>query len=238
MEFQLEHGSFAGFTGEDNLKSVSQDLWHFRLGHLNVFDMKKMINNEMVDGMDKMDVNTNERFCEPCVMGKHTRSPFKKRNVVRSSRVLELTHTDVCGPISKPAHDGSLYFVTFTDDYSRASSVYPMKSKTEVLEKFKEFAAMAEAQHGTKISKVRADNGGEYISHEFKDYCRSKGIQILYTAPRNPEMNGIAERLNRNLQEKALPMLVAAGLDRRFWVDAIATANFIKNRCPTGAYGR
>lgn len=237
VEFHVEHSVFAGIAGEDNLKSVSQDLWHFRLGHLNLFDMKRMINREMVDGIDKVSVNTDERFCEPCVMGKHTRLPFSKRGVIRTKRILELIHTDVCGPMSKPAHDGTEYFVTFTDDFSRASVIYCMKNRFELLEKFKDYVAMAEAQHGCKISKLRADNGGEYISHVFKDYCKSKGIQISYTAPRNAEMNGVAERLNRNLQEKALSMLSAGGLDRSFWADAVLAANYIKNRCPTSAAG-
>lgn len=79
---------------------------------------------------------------------------------------------------------------------------------------------------------------GEYISNDLKNYCNSKGIRISYTVPYNPEMNGIAERLNRNLQEKALAMLVAGGLDRKFWNEAISTANYIKNRCPTSAFGK
>lgn len=65
--------------------------------------------------------------------------------------------------MSKTALDGSEYFVTFTDDYSRASTIYCMKNKFEVFDKFQ---AMAEAQFGCKISKLR---GGEYISNEFKD---------------------------------------------------------------------
>lgn len=112
-----------------------------------------------------------------------------------------------------------------------------MKNKFEVFDKFKEFQAMAEAQFGCKISKLRADNGGEYISTEFKDYCKEKGIRISYTVARNPELNGVAERLNRNLQEKALSMLNACGLNRSFWADAIMTANYIKNRVPTSAAG-
>lgn len=57
----------------------------------------------------------------------------------------------------------SKYFVTFTDDYSRASMVYCIQRKSEVLEKFKEFVTMAEALHGEKVTKLKADNDGEYL---------------------------------------------------------------------------
>lgn len=85
--------------------------------------------------------------------------------------MLELIHSDVCGPMKKAAYDGSLYFVTFTDDYSRASIVYCIKRKNKVTEKFKQFVAMAEALHGKRVAKFRADNGGEYGSREFLDFC-------------------------------------------------------------------
>lgn len=51
-------------------------------------------------------------------------------------------------------------------------------------------------------------------------------------------MNGVAERLNRTLKEKALAMLTASGIQRKYWSEAILTANYIKNRCPTSAFGK
>lgn len=238
--FQVEKKVFAGIADEN-----SQNLWHSRLCHLNVYDMKKLITNEMVNGLEKFVVNTSEKFCEPCVVGKQCRLPFSKKNVIRSSRLLELIHTDVFGRVSEPAWDGSNYFVSFTDDFSRVSTIYCIERKSEVFEKFKEFVAMAESQHCTKVEKVdctkvaklRADNGGEYISNEMKFYCKEKGIQLLLTVAYNPEMNGIAERLNRTLVEKARTMLLASNLSKRFWNEAILTANYIKNRSPTSAHG-
>lgn len=109
VEFAVERNVFAGFAGENDLKQANQSLWHFRLGHVNAFDMKKMITNKMVSGMDTIDVNTNDKFCETCVLGKHTRKPFSKRANIRSKRVLELIHTDVCGPMSTAAIDATRY---------------------------------------------------------------------------------------------------------------------------------
>lgn len=207
------------------------------MGHINAFDLKKMINKNMVKGIEKVSVNTNSELCESCVLSKDTRKPYSKRNNIRSTRILELIHTDVCGPVSTTGRDGSRYFVSFTDDYSRASMIYCIEKKSDVLDKFKQYVEMAENYHSCKISKLRADNGGEYTSNEFKQFCKLKGIQMSYTVPYNPEMNSIAERLNRTLSEKALSMLTAANLERKFWNDAIEAANYIKNRCPTSAFG-
>lgn len=237
MEFQIDRNEFAGVAGESNLNKSSQEFWHFRLGHLNFDDMKKLVNRNIVDGLDKLKIDVKEKFCECCVLLKQTKLPFPKWNKVRSQRVLQLIHSDVCGPFPD-AHDGSKYFVTFIDDFSRASMVYCIGRKSETFNKFKEFVAMSEALHGCKVAKLRADNGGEYISNEFKDYCKEKGIQLNYTVPYNPQMNSIAERLNRTLQERMRAMLNASGLDDRFWSEAILSANYIRNRCPTSAVGK
>lgn len=97
---------------------------------------------------------------------------------------------------------------------------------------------MSEARHGCKISKMKADNGGEYISKEFKHFCEKKGIDILYTVLYNPQMNPVSERLNRTLQEKARTMLLASGIKWHFWNEAVMTANYLKNRSPTSVYGK
>lgn len=107
--------------------------------------------------------------------------PFEQVKEPRSNRILELIHSDVCGPMSVPAHDGSRYFVTFTDNYSRASIIYCIKRKSEVFEKFKHYIAISEVMHGYKVSKLRADNGDEYISNEIKKICSERGICLDYT---------------------------------------------------------
>lgn len=234
----LESNVFAGFSGECNLQKISQSLWHYRLGHLNASDIEKLAKHQMAIGLEKVNANIESKFCESCVFGKQAKKPFPKNKNPRSSRILEMIHTDVCGPLPTTAYDGSRYFVSFIDDYSRASMIYCIKKKSEVFGKFKEFVAMAEALHGNKVAKLKMDNGGEYVSKEIKDFCTEKGIQMLYTVAHNPQMNGVAERLNRTLQEKAATMLLAGKIDEKFWNEAILTANYVKNRSPTSAYGK
>lgn len=237
VNFSIEKGEFAGLTKAENKTISSQKFWHFRLAHLNMADIKKLVDGDMVNGIGGLKINLNERFCEPCIMGKQTKLPFPKCNSPRSNRMLQLIHSDVCGPITPQAYDGSKYFVTFIDDYSKASMVYCIKRKSEVIIKFKEYVAMAEALHNQKIACLKADNGGEYVSNEFKTFCHEKGIRLNYTVPYNPEMNSVAERLNRTLVERVRTMLIAGNVDKSFWSEAVLGANYIKNGSPTSSYG-
>ena len=69
----------------------------------------------------------------------------------RASDLLEIIHTDVCGPMSIEARGGYLYFLTFTDDLSRYVYIYLMKHKSETFERFKEFQIEVENHHNKKI---------------------------------------------------------------------------------------
>ena len=91
--------------------------------------------------------------CEACLMGKMARAPFNGV-VERATDLLEIIHTDVCGPMSILSRGGFLYFTTFTDDFSRYGYIYLMKHKSETFDKFKEFQNEVENQRGNKVSTV------------------------------------------------------------------------------------
>ena len=91
---------------------------------------------------------------------------------------------------------GDVYYVTFIDDYSRKTWVYFLKSKDEVFGKFKEFKALGDNISERKIMTLRSDNGGEYTSNEFGNFCKDAGIKRELTTPYNPQQNGVAERKN------------------------------------------
>ena len=78
----------------------------------------------------------SDETCGPCLMGKMTKTPFFGM-MERASNLLEIIHTDVCGPMSVSARGGYRYFVTFTDDLSRYGYIYLMKHKSDTFEKFK-----------------------------------------------------------------------------------------------------
>ena len=96
--------------------------------------MKKLHRDGLLTSFDFESFDT----CEACLMGKLARTPFIG-NVERASELLEIIHTDVCGPMSIPVRGGFLYFITFTDDLSRYGYIYLLKNKSKTFEKFKQF---------------------------------------------------------------------------------------------------
>ena len=121
--------------------------------------------------------------------------------------MLELIHTDVCGPMSTQAKGGYEYFITFTNDYSGYGYVYLMRQKSKAFEKFKEFRAEVENQLGKHIRAIRSDRGGEYLLGDFKDYLTQNGIISRLTAPKTPQQDGVAERRNKTLLEMVRSMM-------------------------------
>jgi transposase InsO family protein len=87
---------------------------------------------------------------------------------------------------------GYAYYLSFIDDYSHKAWVYFLKSKEEVLGKFKEFKALVENLSKRKIKKPRSANGGEYTSNKFGSFCIDDGIKRDLTTPYNPQQNGVA----------------------------------------------
>ena len=130
-----------------------------------------------------------------------------KKGSTRKTERLQLVHSDVCGPMPMALMGGALYFVTFIDDFSRKVWAYPLRRKDQVLQVFQRFVTLVEMQTGKKVKCLRSDNGGEYVSKAFQDFCDAKGIKRKLTAPYNPPQKGVSERMNRTIQEKIRSML-------------------------------
>ena len=220
------------------------ELWHYRLGHLNHKYMRNMYLRKLVDGMKVNIKGNNDMSCESCVLGKMHKSSCPNESQNRASQLLEIIHTDVCGPMQIDSMGGSRYFVTFTDDFSRYTTVYFMRKKSEVLTKFKEYVNQVENKTGSKIKKLniwntvkslRSDNGGEYSSAAFQSFCVEKGISRQFTNPYTPEQNGVSERLNRTIIEAVRSMLIHSNLPLSFWAEAVRCAVYTNNRSPTSA---
>jgi transposase InsO family protein len=139
-------------------------------------------------------------------MGKYYRRPFPPSEH-RSEGVLDSIHYDVCGPMRVESMSGFKYFVLFIDDYSRKTWIYFLKTKDEVFDRFHEFRTLVENQTGRKIQVLRSNNGGEYTSKEFVDYCTATGIKKELIVPYNPQHNGVVERKNRTIVGAARAMI-------------------------------
>ena len=112
------------------------------------------------------------------------------------------------------------FTLLLSDDHSRKIWVYPLKSKDQVLDVFKQFQALSERQTGKKLKYIRTDNGGEYIG-SFDDYCRLQGILHQKTPPKIPQLNSLAERMNKTLVERVTCVLLESKLPNSFWAEAL-----------------
>ena len=230
-------------------KNPSIEMWHRRFGHLNYKYVEKMCKDKLVSGMNFCQnaecSSVESRDCEACSLGKMQRKSLPKKSDNRATKVFEIVHTDICGPMQVDSAGGSRYILTFTDDFSRYTTVYVLKKKSEALNKFKHYVNLIENQtEGKKITNlyiwnhlktVRSDNGGEYCSSEFTEFCSSKGISHQFTNPYTPEQNGVAERYNRFLIESVRSMLILSKCPLYLWAEAVCTAVYLHNRSPTVA---
>ena len=88
---------------------------------------------------------------------------------------------------------------------------------------------MVENETGKKLKYLRSDNGGEYCSHEFEDYCSTNGIHRQKTIPRTPQENGVAERMNQTIMERARSMRLHVGLPLHMWEKVVNTTIYFIN---------
>ena len=89
-----------------------------------------------------------------------------------------------------------------------------------------------ERETGKKLKCIRTDNGGEYTG-SFHEYCLRQGIRHQRTPPKTPQLNGLAERMNRTLIERVRCLLSDAKLPRSFWAEALNTVTHVINLSPS-----
>lgn len=208
--------------------------WHKLFGHRDSEAIRKMAASNLIEGLKIVDCGINVQ-CETCMEAKSTRLPFPKHAESKSTKTLDLVHTDVCGPMRTISQSGKRYVLTFVDDFSRYTVVYLLSQKSEVEQKLKEYVEMVKNKFGRKPVIIRSNRGGEYTGKAVKKYLASQGISIQYTAPYTPEQNGVSERKNRTLIEMSRCLLTEAELPNTFWAEAVLTANYIQNRVLTRA---
>jgi transposase InsO family protein len=120
--------------------------------------------------------------CRSCALGKNIKGSFLSSDN-RSKKILDLIHSDVCAPMTVASMNGYLYYVLFIDDHSRKTWISFLKTKDRVLARFQEFKAQVENLTGRKIKVPRSDNGGEYTSKNFSNFCIEAGIKREYSVP-------------------------------------------------------
>jgi hypothetical protein len=209
------------------------ELWHRRLVHINYKALPYV--RKVVIGLPEFKVD-HEGVCKGCAQEKNINNPFPKSNN-KEKGILELIHSDVCGPMPSTSLSEYVYYVSFIDDYSCKTWVYLLKSKDEVLGKFKEFKALVENISERKIKILRSNKGGEYNSNEFGIFCRYVGIKRELTTPYNPQKNCVAEIKNRTIMEVVKTMIHDQDLPMHLWAEATRTTIYVQNILSHSALG-
>ncbi|KAK3020690.1 hypothetical protein RJ639_045596 [Escallonia herrerae] len=124
---------------------------------------------------------------------------------------------------------------TLSDDASRKTWIYAIRQKSDVYHTFKKWKVLIENETGNKVKCLKSDNGGEYRDGGFQGYCSNNGIRLIRTVKRTPQENGLAERMNRTIMERAMCMRIHADLPLQFWAAAVDPALYLINRSPLSA---
>lgn len=199
------------------------DVWHKRLGHLN----RK--------SLGILHLPYSLKCCDECQKGKATRVPFTPTIKPRSRALAELLHTDIAGPMKNETYNGERYFQTIIDDYSHFCVVYLLKNKSEATENLIKFIQLIEKQTNFEVKRIRSDNGKEFTANRIKHFCEEKGIIQELTIPYSPQSNGVSERMNRTLLNKARTLMLESQLPKHLWGEAVKCATYQLNRCPSSA---
>ncbi|KAG7203935.1 hypothetical protein KM043_017093 [Ampulex compressa] len=191
-----------------------------------------MAKDGLVEGMQLNEEEDEDFFGESCQFGKQHKLPFNKEASTDRHQLRGMFHSDVCGPMSVQSLGDERYFVLFKDDASGYRRVSFIRHKSDVFDKFKDFQKMITNKFGHSMKVLRADNGREYGSKEFRRYLASKGILLESTILYMPQQNGKSKRDNRTLVESARLMLKAKQLSISLCAEAVNTITYILNQIP------
>ncbi|GJY00733.1 putative ribonuclease H-like domain-containing protein [Tanacetum coccineum] len=203
--------------------------WHRRLGHVNFKNLNKLVKGNLVRGLPSK-IFQNDHTCVACQKGKQHKASCKAKSVSSISHSLQLLHMDLFGPTSVRSLNHKTYCLVITDDFSRFSWVFFLRTKDETSGILKDFIRQIENQLNQKVKTIRCDNGTEFKNKDVIEFCGSKGIKREYSNARTPQQNGVAERKNRTLIEAARTMLADSFLPNTFWAEAVSTACYVLNR--------
>nr|GEY70350.1 hypothetical protein [Tanacetum cinerariifolium] len=204
-------------------------LWHRRLGHLNFKTMNELVRHNLVRGLPT-NFFENDHTCTACLKGKQHKAYCKSKLVNSMTKYLHTLHMDLFGPTSVSSISHKWYCIVVTDDFSRFTWNFFLKSKDETSGILKKFITEIENLKDLKVKIIRCNNGGEFRNKEMNDFCSQKGIKREFSNARIRQQNGVAERRNRTLIEAARTMLANAKLPVTFWAEAVNTACYVQNR--------
>ncbi|CAI6006815.1 unnamed protein product [Closterium sp. NIES-65] len=207
-------------------------LWHHRLGHPSLPRLRGMASRVLVSGLPQSLPPLPSGpgpSCVPCVEGRLRAAPHSSQ-FPPTEAPLQTLHMDVWGPAPVRGQGHERYFLLVVDDYSRYTSVFPLRSKGAVTEVLIDWIREARLQlrrsfgSDFPVLRLHSDRGGEFSSRLLRDYCRAQGIRQTFTLPDSPKQNGIAERRIGMVMDVARTSMMHAAAPHFLWPFAVRYA--------------
>jgi transposase InsO family protein len=157
-------------------------LWYHRLAHVGMKNLHKLLKGDHVLGLTDVCFE-RDRPCAACQVGKQVGSTHHSKNVMTTSRPLELLHMDLFGPVVYLSIGGSKYGLVIVDDFSRFTWVFFLQDKSGTQGTLKRFLRRAQNEFELKVKKIRSDNGSEFKNLQVEEYLEEEGIKHEFSAP-------------------------------------------------------
>nr|GEU95560.1 retrovirus-related Pol polyprotein from transposon TNT 1-94 [Tanacetum cinerariifolium] len=204
-------------------------LWHRRLGHTDMRLIQSLASKELVRNLPKL--KFDQHLCDACKNEKQAHANHKAKNIVSTTRCLELFHMDLFGSSVVRSYRGNRYTLVVVDDHSRYTWIRFLMDKTKAFDQFEIFSKKIQNQLGCTIVSIRTDHVREFDNEvKFKEFCNANRIKHNFSAPRTPQSNGVVERKHRTLQKMSRTMLNEQSLPQNFWCNTVHTSTYILNR--------
>nr|GEU89745.1 putative ribonuclease H-like domain-containing protein [Tanacetum cinerariifolium] len=204
-------------------------LRHRRLGHLNFKTMNRLVRHKLVRGLPSKCFD-NDHSCVACLKEKQHKASCKTKLVNSMAKPLHTFHMDLFGPTSVSSLNHKWYCLVVTDDFSRFTWTFFLKTKDKTSDILRNFITEIENLKELKVKIIMCDNRGEFRNKEMNEFYLRKGIKSEFSNSRTPQQNEVAERRNRTLIEVTRTMLADAKLPVTFWAEAVNTACYVQNR--------
>ncbi|CAI7811468.1 unnamed protein product [Closterium sp. NIES-54] len=207
-------------------------LWHHRLGHPSLPRLRGMASRVLVSGLPRSLPPLPPGpapTCVPCVEGRQRAAPHSSE-FPPTEAPLQTLHMDVWGPARVRGQGHERYFLLVVDDYSRYTTVFPLRSKGEVTEVLIDWIRAARLRlresFGSEfpVLRLHSDRGGEFSSARLGAFCRAQGIRQTFTLPASPQQNGIAERRIGMVMDVARTSMIHAATPHFLWPFAVQYA--------------
>ncbi|CAI7894521.1 unnamed protein product [Closterium sp. NIES-53] len=215
-------------------------LWHHRLGHPSLPRLRGMHSRLLVSSLPRFLPPlppSPAPPCLPCVEGRQRAAPHSSL-FPPTSPPLQTLHMDVWGPARVSGQVRECYFLLVVDDYTRYTTVFPLRSKGEVPDVLSPWIhtvrlLLCERFHeDLPVLRLHSDRGGEFSSDLLREFCRGEAILQSFTLPASPQRNGIAERHIGLVMEVARTSMIHVAAPHFLWPFAVRYAAHQLNLWP------